>query len=172
MMPGSHEAAAAFLADVAEYVTFLRSWFPPDRWLSTDPAWPLREGALASAEIAYVLLRFGHFHTADWSEWREGGFVALDTAINTTILPVKSMLRLECIALPSGQNITEAAGGMDRLNTLVELLYQPEPAERAPCTRYPLLYALAVEVFLSWARPDADIVAFCHHLNLIASCRL
>lgn len=162
------KALQAFLKDVATYAAFLDNWFPAERWSSTEPPYPLHSGALTSAEIAYVLLRFGKFHTSDWETWRSGGFVALDTAINETLLHTKN---LPGIAWRESSAEAEEACASEELTGLQTLLYG-EPGTDVPAyTRLPLLYALAVHVFLKRSRHNAEVVSFCRQLNLIVSCK-
>jgi hypothetical protein len=163
-------ASKTFLEDVAAYAAFLESWFSPERWSSAEPVSPLRSGMITSAEIAYVLLRFGRFHTDDWEEWETRGFVALDTAISEAISQVKGLLRAEQRSSLAGTEQMESSENDDSLNGLTAILYGMGQTEPSPYRRYPLLYALAVHVFVNLDRPGTDIVIFCRYLNLIVSC--
>ena len=160
----------AFFTDVAAYVIFLEGWFPPERWTSTELAQPLQSGRLASAEIAYVLLRFGAFYTSDWEEWKAGGFVALDDAILATLNAIKDLLKAEQSVFSAEWKATVATGGEDSLQGLVKLLHGERSGQASPYTQYPLLYALAVLDFVHLDRPGTDVRFFCHRLKLIASC--
>jgi len=160
----------AFFADVAAYVTFLEGWFPPERWTSTEQTVPLQSGRLTSAEIAYVLLRFGSFYTSDWEEWKAGGFAALDDAILATLTSIKGLLKAEQSVFSAGWKATVATGGEESLQGLVKILHGERPTEALPYTQYPLLYALAVLDFVHLDRPGTDVRFFCHRLKLIVSC--
>jgi len=160
----------AFLADVAAYVNFLESWFPAERWRSTEPARPLDSGAPTSAEIAYALLRFGSFNAGDWEEWKVGGFVALDDAIQAALSRIKSLLKAEQRTPSAGRNATVATGDEDSLQGLVKILHGERSEQASLCARYPLLYALAVLAFINLDRRDTDPMSFCHRLKLIVSC--
>ncbi|MCW3053538.1 MAG: hypothetical protein JWN14_2708 [Chthonomonadales bacterium] len=160
----------AFFADVAAYAAFLDGWFPPERWTSTEPARPLQSGRLASAEIAYVLLRFGSFYTSDWEEWKAEGFVALDDAILATLTCIKGLLKAQQRAPSAGWKATVATEDEDSLQGLLKILYGERSAQASLYAQYPLLYALAVLAFVNLDRPGTDVRFFCHRLKLIVSC--
>jgi hypothetical protein len=136
-----------FLQDVRQYVLFLNEWFSAERWLSSAPSVPHRSGVPTSAEIAYILLRFGRFQSNNWEEWRMKGFVALDNAIENAVRQTRRLLveRNELLASPARlQGAAEIYAGIHRV---VSILPGDDSDDASLFMIDPLLRAVAVHVY-------------------------
>jgi len=142
-------ASDLFLDDVRQYVAFLDEWFSPERWSSAEPSIPHRSGVPTSAEIAYVLLRFGRFRSSNWEQWKSKGFTAMDSAIDNAVVQTRGLLReLRKGRAARADGTSPAAHGVS-----AERYMSVSPPQRTGAAsafiQDPLLHAIAVHVYTS-----------------------